>query len=383
LLQWGPPARDVSSVPGPPIGRCCPPGGHAASAVPFTTGVRPGPVEAAPLSELTVAPVRSAWPRATSAPPLPVLAHLAGPFVRPREPEIESTPSRARAPFYSLVARAADRRAPTPPMPPSPSRARHPKPLVLELQHRSTKPHPSRFDAGPSALRRRLRVRVRCRPPSPIVPLLRAASRRRAEPPARLAEHRAGSCRDSPSCPSAICAPRASAPVSTSSRWFHRHHASLPLSCFPRTTLLIAVLSLDITERRRVVPWSGTPRRACCLLYRESAFMPTARLKPSPPRSVLRKHQGDPVLLQGWPPTAPRLSAHRQLKPSLAMVAKTPPIQAQPCLCPRTPTARLNASKVSFGMFQIVPSLMRAKLSQSTLMLFDCLLINGLSMPES
>jgi hypothetical protein len=111
--------------------------------------------------------------------------------------------------------------------------------------------------------------------------------------------------------------------------------------------------------------------------------MPTAHLQPSSPCSILRKHQGDPVLLQGWPPTAPMLPAHRQLKPSLAMVAKTPPIQAQPCLCPRTPTARLNASKVSFGVFQIVPSLMRAKLSQSTLMLFDCLLINGLSMPQS
>jgi hypothetical protein len=69
------------------------------------------------------------------------------------------------------------------------------------------------------------------------------------------------------------------------------------------------------------------------------------------------------------------------LKPLLAMVAKTPPIQAQPSLCPRMSTARLNASKVSFVVFQIVPSLMHAKLSQLILMLFDCLLINGLSMP--
>jgi hypothetical protein len=118
LLQWGPPVRDVSSAPGPPVGCRCPPGGHAASAVPFTTGVRSGLIEAAPLSELTVAPVQSAWPRATSALPLPVLAHLTVPSVHPREPELESTPSRARAPFYSLVARAADRRAPTPPTSP-------------------------------------------------------------------------------------------------------------------------------------------------------------------------------------------------------------------------------------------------------------------------
>jgi hypothetical protein len=96
--------------------------------------------------------------------PLPVLAHLSAPSVRPHELELESTPSRARAPFYSLVARAADRRAPTPPAPPSPSRARHPKPPVLELQHRSTKPHPSRLDAGPSTLRRRLRASA---PPCP------------------------------------------------------------------------------------------------------------------------------------------------------------------------------------------------------------------------
>jgi membrane associated rhomboid family serine protease len=34
-------------------------------------------------------------------------------------------------------------------------------------------------------------------------------------------------------------------------------------------------------------------------------------------------------------------------------------------------------------MFQFVPSLMCAKLSQLTLILFDCLLINGLSMPQS
>jgi hypothetical protein len=158
LLHWGPPVRDVSSAPGPPVGHRCPPGGHAASAVPFTTGVRPSPVEAAPLSKLTIAPVRKAWPRATSAPPLPVLAHLTAPSVRPREPELESTPSCARAPFYSLVARAADRRAPTPPAPPSPSRVRHPKPSVLELQCRSTKRHPSCLDVGPSALHRRLRA---------------------------------------------------------------------------------------------------------------------------------------------------------------------------------------------------------------------------------
>jgi hypothetical protein len=58
--------------------------------------------EAAPLSELTVASVRSTWPRATSAPPLPVLAHLAAPSA-----------------------------------PPSPSRACCPKPSVLELQRHS------------------------------------------------------------------------------------------------------------------------------------------------------------------------------------------------------------------------------------------------------
>jgi hypothetical protein len=109
LLQWGPPVRDVSSALGPPVGRRCPPRGHVASAVPFTAGVRPGPIEATPLSELTVAPVRRAWPRATSAPPLPVLAHLIAPSVRPREPELESTLSRARAPFYSLVAKVVDR----------------------------------------------------------------------------------------------------------------------------------------------------------------------------------------------------------------------------------------------------------------------------------
>jgi hypothetical protein len=90
-----------------------------------------------------------------------------------------------------------------------------------------------------------------------------------------------------------------------------------------------------------------------------------------------------PRAAPGLAATAPRLPAHRQLKPSLVMVAKTPPIQAQPSLCPRTSTARLNASKVSFVVFQIVPSLMRAKLSQLILMLFDCLLINGLSMPQS
>jgi hypothetical protein len=169
-------------------------------------------------------------------------------------------PKPCLGPFYSLVARATDRRAPTPPAPPSPSRARRPKPPVLDLQRRSAKPHPSRLDAGLSALHRRLRVRVRCRPPSPITPLFHAASRRRAEPPARLAEHRAGPCCDSLSRPGAIYAPHASAPVSTSSRRFHRHQASLPLSYFPRTTLLITVLSLGIPEPRRIKPWSGTPR---------------------------------------------------------------------------------------------------------------------------
>jgi hypothetical protein len=39
--------------------------------------------------------------------PLPVPAHLAAPFMCPREPALESTSRCARAPFYSLVARAA------------------------------------------------------------------------------------------------------------------------------------------------------------------------------------------------------------------------------------------------------------------------------------
>jgi hypothetical protein len=63
---------------------------------------------------------------------------------------------------------------------------------------------------------------------------------------------------------------------------------------------------------------------------------------------LVRRYPRRPRAAPGLAATAPRLPAHRQLKPSLAMVAKTPPIQAQPSLCPRTSTARLNASKVSF-----------------------------------
>jgi hypothetical protein len=49
--------------------------------------------------------------------------------------------------------------------------------------------------------------------------------------------------------------------------------------------------------RCRVEPWFGVSHRARCLLHRESTSTSTAHLRPSPPRSVLNKHQGDPVLL--------------------------------------------------------------------------------------
>jgi hypothetical protein len=148
---------------------------------------------------------------------------------------------------------------------------RRPKPFVLELQCRSAKPHPSRLDAGPSALRRRLHASVSASgaaPLSPIAPLFHAASRRRAKPPARRAEHQAGPCYDSPSCPGAICAPHASAPVSTSSRQFHRHQASLPLSC---SIYLLA----------------STPLAAACPRWRHAALTGAARAQWYSPKMML------------------------------------------------------------------------------------------------
>jgi hypothetical protein len=95
-----------------------------------------------------------------------------------------------------------------------------------------------------------LRVHVRCLPPSPITPLFHAASRRRAKPPSRLAEHRVGPCCDSPSCPGAICALHTSAPVSTSSRRFHCHQASLSLS-YSIYLLATTPLAAACPHRRR------------------------------------------------------------------------------------------------------------------------------------
>jgi hypothetical protein len=299
LLEWGPPVRDVSSASGPPVGHHCPPGGHAASAVPFTTGVRPGPVEAAPLSELTIAPVRSAWPRATSAPPLPVLAHIAVPSVRPREPELESTPSRARAPFYSLVARAADRRGPTPLAAPSPSRVHRPKPPILELQRRSAKPHTSRLDAGPTALHR---LRVRCRPPSPIAPLFHDASQCRAEPlhaslsigQDRVRLSIAPRCHLCASCQRPVV------------------HLEPPVSPSPSLPA-IELLPLHHPPRRRAIPRHPrpTPRRAV-------VWNAASRTLSFPPRECLHADGPPPAesaplyppQAPGQPRAAPGLAAH-------------------------------------------------------------------------
>jgi hypothetical protein len=54
----------------------------------------------------------------------------------------------------------------------------------------------------------------------------------------------------------------------------------------PGLTSLPRALSCPRAPRRptiRVEPWSGVPRRTCCLLHRESASTPTARLRPGPP----------------------------------------------------------------------------------------------------
>jgi hypothetical protein len=76
--------------------------------------------------------------------------------------------------------------------------------------------------------------------------------------PARLAAHQAGPYYDSPSRPGAICAPHASAPVSTSSRRFHRHQASLSLSC---SIYLIATTPLATAcPRRRRAALTGAAR---------------------------------------------------------------------------------------------------------------------------
>jgi hypothetical protein len=187
LLQWGPPVRDVSSAPGPPVGRRCPPGGHAASAVLFTTGVRPGPVEAAPLSELSVAldpkPPRRCCPehRAAARTAIPNAARGAFDFT------VAASSSSARAsrastpPPRGCVPRSLTYGTRSPPPawghpPPcarGSSRERLPPRLASFSSSCSTprsatdaalaipsaplrQARPSRLDAGPSALRRRL-----------------------------------------------------------------------------------------------------------------------------------------------------------------------------------------------------------------------------------
>jgi hypothetical protein len=207
--------------------------------------------------------------------------HLAAHHLCPASPGASSprsafhVPSRsprcARAPFYSLVARAADRRAPTPPAPPSPSRVPRPKPLVLELQRHSAKPHPSRLDTGPSALRHRLRVHVRCRPTSPIASRchLRAS---RQQPSVHLEP-----------------------PVSTS--------PSLPT---------IELLPPQHPPRRHVVPRHprATPRRA---VVRNAASC----MLSSPPRECL--HANGPPLLESAPLHPPQAPGRPRAAPGLAI----------------------------------------------------------------
>jgi hypothetical protein len=137
-------------------------------------------------------------------------------------------------------------------------------------------------DAGLSALRRRLHASTSAssaahRLLSRLCSVLHPGAE--LSPPARLVEHQAGPCYDSPSRPGAICAPHASAPMSTLSRRFHRHQASLSLSC---SIYLLATTPLATAcPRRRRAALTGAVRARW---YNPELLLPARCLAKCPTR---------------------------------------------------------------------------------------------------
>jgi hypothetical protein len=114
-------------------------------------------------------------------------------------------------------------------------------------------------------------------------------------------------------------------------------------------------------------PWSGAPHqmphRRRCLLRHESASTSTAHLRPSLPYSILRKHQGDPVLLPDRP-----VDLWSELSPSFPITEPLSPLPAPPGEPPFSLTPQASSTRLprAPGPLLTIPRRRQAENGQAT-----------------